>query len=104
MPYLIHTIVRWDSRFEPASLVQDLDTMEYCEDVQHFQEHGHATCAAYAMATGLASDIAHHLKKVCLEYCEHGTQRCTMHLRMSNEKCNRWAMTLTRAASSGCIL
>lgn len=38
--------------------------MEYCDDVRHFEGHGHASCDAYAMATSLASDIAHHLRQV----------------------------------------
>ncbi len=44
--------------------MQDIDMMEYCDDVRHFEEHGHAACEAYAMATSLASDIAHHIRQV----------------------------------------
>ena len=44
--------------------MQDIDLMEYCDDVKHFEEHGHASCNGYAMATSLASDIATNLREV----------------------------------------
>ena len=46
--------------------LQDIDMLEYCDDVRHFEGHGHASCHAYAMATSLASDIAKHLRQVLL--------------------------------------
>ena len=41
--------------------------MEYCDDVRHFEGHGHASCDAYTMATSLASDIVAHLKQVIFQ-------------------------------------
>lgn len=38
--------------------------LEYCDDVKHFETHGHASCRAYAMASSLAADLAKHIKQV----------------------------------------
>lgn len=43
---------------------QDISLLEYCDDVKHFEAHGHADCRGYAMATALANDLFSNLQKV----------------------------------------
>ena len=54
--------------------MQEIELLEYCEDVQHFEAHGHATCQAYEMATALASDMLQHLEQVLCSSVSQGRQ------------------------------